>query len=307
MRVVSLLPAATEIIAALGMLDALVAVSHECDFPASVTAKPRATRCEIHGNALPSADTDAWVRRQLAERGTRDTLDEALLRRLDPTPVVPQRHCPVCAVEYAPVAAFAQPLPSRPHVVNLEPERLADVLGDVRRVGRALGVPERAVVVVGALETRMAALRARVAGAVPPRCALLEWVDPPYRGGHWMPELVELAGATDLLGRVGEKAVATDWATVRATEPELLVLACCGYDVARTFADRPLLEAVPGWRDIPAVRAGRVWAVNGSAYFSRPGPRLVDSAELLAALAHPERFPVPSPDAARALPPPRSV
>jgi iron complex transport system substrate-binding protein len=307
MRVVSLLPAATEIIAALGMLDALVAVSHECDFPPAVAATPRATRCEIHGNALPSADTDAWVRRQLAERGTLYTLDEALLRRLDPTVIVTQRLCDVCAVEYETVTAFAATLPSRPAVVNLEPERLADVLGDVRRVGQALGVAARAEAVVEALEARLAALRARVAGAVRPRCALLEWVDPPYRGGHWMPELVDAAGATDLLGRVGEKAVATDWETVRAAEPELLVLACCGYDVSRTLADLPLLEAVPGWRDIPAVRAGRVWAVNGSAYFSRPGPRLVDSAELLGALAHPERFPAPPPDAARALPPPRSV
>jgi iron complex transport system substrate-binding protein len=307
MRVVSLLPAATEIIASLGMLDALVAVSHECDFPPGVAAKPRATRCEIHGNALASSDTDAWVRRQLAERGTLYTLDETLLRRLDPTVIVTQRLCDVCAVEYETVTAFARTLPSRPEVVNLEPERLADVLDDVRRVGRALGVTDRAETVVAALEARMAALRARVAGRVPPRCALLEWVDPPYRGGHWMPELVELAGATDLLGRVGEKAVATDWETVRTAEPELLILACCGYDVPRTLADLPLLEAVPGWRDIPAVRAGRVWAVNGSAYFSRPGPRLVDSAELLAALAHPNRFPVPSPNAARALPPPRSV
>ena len=303
MRVVSLLPAATEIVAALDMLDALVAVSHECDFPPAVRTKPRATRCEIHGNALPSADTDAWVRRQLAERGTLYTLDEALLRRLDPTVIVTQRLCDVCAVEYDTVTAFARTLPSRPEVVNLEPERLADVLDDVRRVGRALGVPDRAAAVVAHLEARLAALRARVAGAVPPRCALLEWIAPPYRGGHWMPELVELAGATDLLGRAGEPAVATDWQAVCAAAPELLVLACCGYDVARTLADRPLLEAVPGWCDIPAVRTGRVWAVDGSAYFSRPGPRLVDSAELLGALAHPERFPAPSPDVARALPP----
>ena len=300
MRVVSLLPAATEIVAALDRVDDLVAVSHECDYPAAVRSKPRATRCEIHGNRLPSSETDRWVRRQLDEQGTLYTIDEALLRRLEPDVIITQRLCDVCAVGYGTVTALAETLPGPPRVVNLEPERLADVLGDVQRVGQALGVPARAAAVIAKLERRIDSVRVRVTGARQPRCVLLEWTDPPYRGGHWMPEVVELAGGIDLLGRTGERAAAIAWQEVREAEPEVLVLACCGYDVERTLADLPLLEAQPGWRDLPAVRSGRVFVVDGSAYFSRPGPRLVDSIEILAALLHPDRFAPPPPQAARA-------
>jgi iron complex transport system substrate-binding protein len=289
-RVVSLLPAATEIVAALGCLDALVGVSHECDWPPPVRDLPRVTRCAIHGNALPSAETDRWVADTLARTGTLYTMDEALLRELAPDVVVTQRLCDVCAVDYGTVAAFAATLPGPPAVVNLEPSSLDDVFDDVRRVAAALGVPERATAVIAALRTRVDAVAAATADRPRRRCVLLEWIDPPYRSGHWGPELVALAGGVDPLGRRGEDAARVAWDDVVAAAPEVLVLACCGYDVARTRADLPLLAARPGWHALPAVRAGAVFAVDGSACFSRPGPRLVDSLELLAELLHPDVF-----------------
>lgn len=290
MRVVSLLPAATEIVAALGMLDALVGVSHECDHPAAVRAKPRVTQCEIHGGRLASAAADRWVRDTLARTGTLYQLDEPLVRRLAPGVILTQRLCDVCAVEYGSVAAFAATLPAPPQVVSLEPASLADILADIRRVAAALGVPERAATVITGLEARIAAVRARAAGAPRRRCVLLEWIDPPFRTGHWGPELVEIAGGIEPLGRRGEEAKRIAWEAVVAAAPEVLVLACCGYDVARTLDDVPLLRSRPGWDTLPAVRESAVYAVDGSAYFSRPGPRIVDSLELLAHLLHPDRF-----------------
>jgi iron complex transport system substrate-binding protein len=287
-RVVSLLPAATEIVAALGMLDHLVGVSHECDFPPAVNHLPRVTRCAIHGNALPSPDIDRWVKSELARTGTLYTMDEALLRRLAPDVIITQRLCDVCAVGYGTVTAFAATLPGPPQVVNLEPQTLADVFGDVRRVAAALGVADRAEGVIAQLEARVERVRARTSGAAVRRCVLLEWIDPPFCSGHWDPELVALAGGVDPVGRAGEDAVQVTWEEVRAAAPEVLVIACCGFDVARTERDLPILRRYPGFEELPAARNRAVWIVDGSAYFSRPGPRLVDSLELLAPLVHPE-------------------
>jgi iron complex transport system substrate-binding protein len=290
MRVVSLLPAATEIVAALDCLDHLVGVSHECDHPAEVLRLPRVTHCEIHGGGLASADADRWVSDTLARTGTLYTLEEDLVRRLRPDVILTQRLCDVCAVSFGSVAAFAATLPGPPVVVSLEPSSLADVLGDVRRVAEALGVPERGSAVVAALEQRVEAVRARTRGATRPRCVILEWIDPPYRGGHWNPELVEIAGGMETLGRAGEDAARVPWEAVLDAAPDVLVIACCGYDIARTRSDLPILRARDGWRTLPAVQHQQVWVVDGSAYFSRPGPRLVDSLELLATILHPERF-----------------
>ena len=290
MRVVTLLPAATEIVAALGMLDHVVAVSHECDFPAEVNAKPRATHCPIHESGLPSAEVDRWVTDSLRQSGTLYTLDEALLRRLEPDVIITQRLCDVCAVGYASVRAFAETLPGPPRVVDLDPSSVADIMRDVRTVADALGVPEQGAALVAALGARVEAVRARAADARRRRCVVLEWIDPPFRSGHWTPELVEIAGGVEPLGRRGQDAARVSWEDVRAASPEVLVLACCGYRVERTLGDVPILRRQPGWDDLPAVRAGEVHAVDGSVYFSRPGPRIVDSLELLAEILHPERF-----------------
>jgi iron complex transport system substrate-binding protein len=176
-------------------------------------------------------------------------------------------------------------------VVNLEPSSLADILEDVRRVGAALGVPERGARAIAALEERIGAVQTRAAGATRRRCVLLEWIAPPFRSGHWGPELVEIAGGVETLGRRGEDAARVSWQAVLDAAPDVLVVACCGFDLERTLADLPRLRREPGWETLPAVRAGEVWAVDGSAYFSRPGPRIVDSLELLAQILHPELFP----------------
>ena len=290
MRVVSLLPAATEIVAALGRVDDLVAVSHECDHPAEVARLPRATRCAIHGNTLPSDAIDRWVTDTLAATGTLYTMDEALVRRVRPDVIITQRLCDVCAVGYETVTSFAATLPGPPRVVNLEPTTLADVLGDVRRVGTALDADGDAARVVSTLEARIAAVRERAAGETRRRCTVLEWLLPPFRSGHWTPELVALAGGEEPLGRAGEDAARVGWDDVVAAAPDVLVLACCGFDVARTIADVARIRALPEWRRLPAVRDGEVYVVDGSAYFSRPGPRIVDSLELLAGILHPARF-----------------
>ena len=295
MRVVSLLPAATEIVAALGMVDHLVGVSHECDHPAEVNRKPRVTRCAIHGNQLDSADIDRWVKTELKRTGTLYTMDEARLRQLAPDVIITQRLCDVCAVGYDSVTAFAATLPGPPVVVNLEPQTLDDVFGDVRRVGAALGVAERAETVIRELRDRVDRVRTRCAAVPRRRCVLLEWIAPPFRSGHWGPELVAIAGGIDPVGRQGEDAVEIEWHEVRAAAPEVLVIACCGFDVARTLRDLPILRRYPGFPELPAAQSREVWVVDGSAYFSRPGPRLVDSLELLAPLVHPELFPGSSP------------
>jgi iron complex transport system substrate-binding protein len=205
--------------------------------------------------------------------------------------ILTQGLCDVCAPALETVAALAARLPGPPRVVSLDPSTLADILDDIRKVGAALGVPERASEVTMALERRIESVRAAASGGTRPRCVLLEWITPPFCSGHWDPELVEIAGAFDPLGRKGEGATAVSWDAVREAAPEVLVVACCGYGVERTLEDLPLLRAYPGWSGLPAVRAGEVYVVDGSAYFSRPGPRIVDSLELLGRILRHEPLP----------------
>jgi iron complex transport system substrate-binding protein len=174
--------------------------------------------------------------------------------------------------------------------VNLKPSSLADILRDIRTVGGVLGVPERAVAVVASLTARIEAVRERAAGAPRRRCVLLEWIDPPFCAGHWGPELVEIAGGIEPIGGRGSDSVAIPWDAVVEAAPEVLVLACCGYSVERTVADLPILRSYPGFEALPAAQRGEVYVVDGSAYFSRPGPRITDSLEILAEILHPERF-----------------
>jgi iron complex transport system substrate-binding protein len=290
-RIVSMLPAATEIAATLGLVDSLVGVSHECDHPPEVRAIPQVTRCEIHGGALPSGRIDAWVTDTLTQTGTLYTMDEPLLRRLRPDVILTQRLCDVCAVGYDSVTALARTLPGPPVVVNLEPATLSDIFEDIRRVAAATGVADRAEGVVAALRQRVDSVRARALQAGPrPRCVILEWLDPPFACGHWNPELVEIAGGVEALGHKGRPSRRVTWEDVFAARPEVLLIACCGFDLERTRRDLPRLTEREGWADIPAVRDGRVYAVDGSQYFSRPGPRVVDSLEIAAEILHPALF-----------------
>lgn len=286
MRIVSLLPSATEIVCALGLGDRLVGVTHECDHPPFVRGLPRVTKTLIPTDAA-SAAIDALVRDRLRTRRALYTLDLPVLESLRPDLIVTQALCDVCAVAEAEVQAAACALPGRPRVVNLEPTTLAEVLASLGTVADAAGVPERAEVVLAELQRRIDRVRGRVADRPRPRVVLLEWIDPPFSCGHWSPELVALAGGDEAIGRPGERSRTLAWDEVVAAQPDVLVIACCGYTADRTREDLPILERQPGWADLPCVRSGRVHVVDGSAYFSRPGPRLVDSLEILAGLLHP--------------------
>jgi iron complex transport system substrate-binding protein len=295
-RTVSMLPAATEIVGALGLMDQLVAVSHECDHPEEAHHRPRITHCEIYGQGLPSVEIDQWVSARLAAGDSLYTLDEPTLRGLAPDLILTQKLCDVCAPAYGSVAALAATLPSTPRVLNLEPKCFGDVLQCVRDVAGAMGRPDRAHEVCRAMEGRVADLVRRVAGLARPTVFVMEWADPIYNAGHWTPELVRLAGGTPVLALDGEYSVRVPWQDLRAADPEVLVIACCGHGVERTLRDLPTLEALPGWHELRAVQTGRTFVADGSAYFSRPGPRLVDTLEIIASAVHPSAYSGAYPD-----------
>jgi iron complex transport system substrate-binding protein len=291
-RIVSLLPAATEIAAALGLIDEVVGVSHECDFPNEANARPRVTHCPVHNAGLASKEVDQWVRRALREQGTIYTIDEPLLRELRPDVILTQKLCDVCAVGYGTVARLAETLPRPPRVVILEPTSLSDIFEDIRHVAQVCGVPERGDEVIARLLARVKNVRDRAARiADRPRCFLMEWVDPPFCSGHWGPELMEIAGGHDPSGRKHQPSAQIDWQEVLDARPEIIVLALCGYDVELARRDFELLRRFPEFDSLPAARAEEIYLVNASAYFARPGPRIVDSLELLAGILHPEEFP----------------
>jgi iron complex transport system substrate-binding protein len=287
-RTISMLPAATEIVGALGLMDQLLGVSHECDHPDEANHRPRVTYCEIYGKGLPSAEIDRWVSEQLRAGESLYILHEPMLRELAPDLILTQRLCDVCAPAYGSVAAMAASLPTRPRVMNLEPKSLGDVLQNVREVAVAMGHPERERGVCLGLEQRVSDVVKRVAGLSRPTVFVMEWADPIFNAGHWTPELVRLAGGLPALAAEGEYSIRVPWTDLRSADPDVLVIACCGHGVERTRRDIPLLESLPGWHELRAVRAGRVYLVDGSAYFSRPGPRVVDTLEILATLIHPE-------------------
>ena len=291
-RIVSLLPAATEIAAALGLMDEVVGVSHECDFPSEANERPRAAYCPVHNTGLTSREVDEWVRHALHENGTIYTIDEPLLRKLRPDVVLTQKLCDVCAVGYGTVARLAGTLPGPPTVVNLEPSSVSDIFEDIRRVAKVCGVPERADKLLSQLSDRIEGVRRR-ANRIRhrPRCFLMEWVDPPFCSGHWGPELVEIAGGYDPLGRKHQPSVQIEWQEVAEMQPDVIVLALCGYDIDRARRDYEILRGFPDFNSLPAARRGEIYLVDASAYFARPGPRIVDSLEILAGILHPGEFP----------------
>jgi iron complex transport system substrate-binding protein len=294
MRIVSLLPSATEIVCALGLESSLVGVTHECDYPAAVARLPKVTRTLIPHDAS-SADIDALVRERLQSAKALYTLDLPTLEALAPDLIVTQALCDVCAVAEAEVSAAACALPGQPRIVNLEPTCLDDVFACLGLVADAAGVAGRGREVVAALRARVDAVASRSRDvASRPTVGLLEWIDPPFSSGHWTPELIALAGGRPLLGTAGERSRTLAWDDVRAADPDVLLIACCGFDVARTRRDLPILAARPGFAALGAVRAGRVYVTDGNAYFSRPGPRLVDSLEILAHAVAPDVHPLPA-------------
>ena len=294
-RIVSLLPSATEIVCALGLVDSLVGVTHECDYPPEVVGLPQLTASRISHQTLTSAEIDHAVRSQLDGHGSIYDLDEERLRALRPDLILTQELCDVCAVSYKTVEqAAARLFEGDVRVVSLEPNTITDIFSNIRTVGGLTGRETEAAQVVAELSTRLDAL-ALVLSEVRtrPRTFVLEWLEPPYAPGHWVPEQIAFAGGDHAFGHAGLPSRTTTAEEIRAYAPERIVLAPCGYykeEILRALDTARLPE---GWQELPAVVSGEVWAVDATSYFSRPGPRVVVGAEILARIIHPELFGAP--------------
>jgi len=287
-RVVSLIPSATEIVCALGFEGALVGRSHECDFPPSVRRLPALTAPKFDPDGT-SYEIDQRVKAILQEALAVYRVDADVLKALRPQVIVTQAQCEVCAVSVADVeAALADWLGERPRVVALEPRALADVWGDIQRVADALGVPENATALLRAIHGRIERIEADVR-ALPerPSVTCVEWLEPLMAAGNWMPELVAMAGGVNLFGGAGEHSPWLEWTDLAAADPDVILVLPCGYGIAQTRRELPALTGRPGWEALRAVREGRVYLADGNKYFNRPGPRLVESLEILAEVLHP--------------------
>jgi iron complex transport system substrate-binding protein len=288
MRIVSLVPHATELLFALGLGDDIVAVTHECDYPAAARDKPHVTRDKLPPG-LSASEIDAAVRRHTEEGEAIYELDEDALRDLEPDLIVTQQLCPVCAVSFEEVEAVAQTITTCPQVIALDPKTLGETMGDIRTLAQATGTRDAAVDLVARQRARIDAVKIAVRGVKQrPRVACIEWFDPVFVAGHWTPQLVELAGGLDILGLAGEHSEQVDWKTVAAAQPEVVVCMPCGYDGPRAH-----LEATLFGHELAKLGAARIVAVDASGTFSRPGPRLVDGLELLGHVLHPDLVPAP--------------
>jgi iron complex transport system substrate-binding protein len=285
MRIVSLVPSATEMLFALGLGDQVVAVTHECDYPPAVRELPRVTR-DVLPVGLSSAQIDAAVKERTLRGESIYELDADALQELSPDLIVTQALCAVCAVSYEDVRALAQTLESRPRVISLDPQTVGEILGDARTLAAATDSRDAAATLVRDSAGRIDRVRLRVRGHRRPRVVALEWLDPPFAAGHWVPQLIEFAGGEDVLGFAGERSEERTWEEVIAASPDIVLVMPCGYDAE--IAHR---EAEMHREQLAEVGAGEVVAVNASAFFSRPGPRIVDGLELLAHIIHPELFP----------------
>lgn len=289
-RIISLLPSATEIVYVLGLGDQLLAVTHECDFPPEARGKPHITASAIDTDRLSAGEIDQTVRESLAEQATIYTLDRNLLAALRPDLILTQELCAVCAVGPDLLTAAISSLEAAPQVLSLEPTTLDEVLQSIERVGTSTGVAARARAVIGGLEQRLRQVQAAVAGRPIRRVLTLEWVDPVFVGGHWVPDQVWLAGGCDVLGEAGKPSRQVTWDEVLAAAPDVVVAMPCGFGLERSAQELARAPLPSAWFDLPAVRAGEVYVVDGSSYFNRPGPRLVDGVEILASILHPDAF-----------------
>ncbi len=293
-RIASLLPSATEIVCALGLEDSLVAVTHECDYPASVKTKPVVTRSVLDGKG-DSAQIDRHIRELVHQGSSIYTLDADQLATLHPDVILTQELCEVCAVSYPLVERAARRSSTPTQLVSLEPEQLTDVFEHIRLVGRLADRTAEAERVVADLEGRLNRVNERVRGRPVRRVVILEWIDPPFNAGHWTPGLVEMAGGRDLLGILARPAHPIEWAAVIDARPEVLVISACGLTLERSLAEsEAALSRFEGSAD-------ETWVVDGNAFFSRPGPRLVDSVEILAGILHPAVVEPPPATVARRL------
>lgn len=299
MRIVTLLPSATEIVCALGRQSDLKGVSHSCNFPLEVTRLPRVTSTRVPVER-DSREIDAFVREHLDSHDALYDLDLEQLKTLRPDVIVSQALCDVCAVATGDVAEALALLPGEPQLVDLQPNTLEEVFADIERVGRALSAVAEADQLVASLRARQRAVverSAALAACERPRVVFLEWLVPPFCGGHWNPELIAMAGGTDVLGRPGKASVTLNWNDVAEADPDVLVVSCCGFDERRAQLDLQALAKHDDWARLRAVKNARVIVVDGNAWFSSPGPRLIDGLEVLAHKLHPRVHPRPYPNA----------
>ena len=303
-RIVSLLPSATEIVCALGLADSLVGVTHECDYPRGIERKAQLTASRITQQSMSSAEIDHAVRAQLDGHGCIYELDTDRLRSLAPDLILTQQLCEVCAVSYRTVERAARRLDGDVTIISLEPDTIADVLGNIVTVGEVTGRRAEADALVNRLRARIDALAGLISRITHrPRTLVLEWLEPPFAPGHWVPEQVELAGGHPGLGAAGAPSRITTAEEITAYAPEVIVLAPCGFSATDTFRQLPRARLPAGWPELTAVRDGNVWAVDATSYFSRPGPRVVDGAEILARIVHPEVAGLPEQRHAQRVPP----
>ena len=298
MRIASLISSGTEILFGLGLGEQVVAVSHECDYPSAATHVPRATRSWID-SSRPSGQIDAQVKQCFAAGRPLYELDAELLCRLAPDLIVTQAQCDVCAVRYADVVDLvaSRPVLRTARVLALYPQSLAEVLDDVRRIGIAAGAEESSQRLREALQQRIERIAAAVTDVAPadrPPVVCIEWIEPLMTAGNWTPELIELAGGRPGLAEAGRHSQYVSWEQIQAYSPQVLIVAPCGFDLARSRSEAEHLHSLPRFAELDAVRSGRAFVVDGNAYLNRSGPRLVDTLELLAWLIHPEQLPAPT-------------
>lgn len=295
MRIVSLLPSTTEICFALGLGQSLVGVTHECDFPPQAAYKAVMTRNLLQLEGQPPQEVDRHVRQALHQGSSLYALDQEALGKAHPDLILTQELCEVCAVAYPQVLDAAKLLPGRPTVLSLEPETLAEVLRSINDVGQVVGARERAAELVRGLWARLDAVRGAVAGRAKPKVACLEWLDPLMVAGHWVPDQVDVAGGIDVLGESGKRSRVITRDELVAAQPEVILSMPCGYRLEESLAQLESAAALKGRRQLAAVKSGQVYALDGSWYFNRPGPRVVDGIEMLARILHPDawRGPVP--------------
>jgi len=299
MRICSLLPSATEIAFALGLADQVVAVSHECDYPPEASNRPVLTKSAIHQKIHRSLEVD----REVEQRGGDIyEIDEKLLEKLKPDIILTQELCHVCAVSYMKVKEAARVLDADTKIVSLEPTNLEEIVDNILLVGRMTGA--QAEKLASQMLQRISRVKGktRVVGRKP-RVFFMEWLQPPWAGGHWIPEMIDYAGGVDGLGRLGKPSHRIGWDEVVEYQPEIIVLSPCGFNANQVMKEAHVLASYQGWEKIPAFQSSRIYAVNASAYFSRSGPRVVDGLEILAHIIHPELFPEnPHPEALRMVP-----
>ena len=287
MRIATLLPSATEIACALGLAADVVGITHECDFPPEIRDRPWIVRGTIDSARLSGAEINARVEASLRGGEGLYEIDVEALRAVRADLIITQDLCDVCALPGTGVDSVVSSLPAPPRILRLHPHTLSDILDDIVAVGAATGREAEADRVVAGLRGRIARVQAAVRGRPRPRVCCLEWLDPPFCGGHWMPEIVELAGGREVVGLAGRPSFRVEWPRIAAARPDVVVLLLCGFDVSRTQREARGLAGRAHWQRLPAVRAGRVYATDASSYFSRSGPRIVDGLEILAALLHP--------------------